>query len=186
MISRAISQSALLRCSVRDVAGFLAHTGLGRRAPRRWSDIVCSRRSLRCAQGRRLIGCSQKDRSAIRLRSDLLRLRLPVIDAPVASNDRAARQIFREKQESFSGVPEIPRRPAVIRLRQANHLDAASKAVARCDIPGALRAARKAIGNAPDVVEHRLLIEDASGEASASMQLTRTLFSFRIWSQPAT
>jgi hypothetical protein len=115
-----------------------------------------------------------------------LRLRLPVIDAPVASNDRAARQIFREKQESFSGVPEIPRRSAVIRLRQANHLDAASKAVARCDIPGALRAARKAIGNAPDVVEHRLLIEDASGEASASMQLTRTLFSFRIWSQPAT
>ena len=186
MISGAISEATLLRCSVRDVPGFFAHTGIGRRARRRWSDLECSRRSLRCAQGRRLIACSQKDRSAIRLRSDLLRLRLPAIDAPVASNDRAARQIFREKQASFSGAPEIPRRPAVIGLRQANHLDVAYKAAARRDIPAALRAPRMTIENAPDAMARRLLVEDTSGEASASTQLTRSLFSFRIWSQPAT
>src|SRR5260370_41920028 len=109
MISGAISETALLRFTVRDLAGLLAHTGLGRRAPRRWSDINCCRRSLRRGQGRRLIERSQKDRSAIRLRSDLLRLRLPVIDAPVVSNDQASTQIFREKPELFGGGSEIPR-----------------------------------------------------------------------------
>jgi hypothetical protein len=157
MISGAISEAALLRCSVRDLAGLLAYTGLGQRAPRRWSDINCCRRSLRCAQGRRLIERSQDDRSAIRLRSDLSRLRLPVLDAPVASNDQATRQIFREKQEPFSGGSEIPRRLAVIGLRQAKRLDAAYKAVDRRDIPAASRGAGMAAGNAPDAVAHRLL-----------------------------
>src|SRR5260370_33214252 len=78
MISGAISETALLRFTVRDLAGLLARTGLGRRAPRRWSDINCCRRS---AQGRRLVERSQKDRSAIRLRSDLLRLRWPAIES---------------------------------------------------------------------------------------------------------
>jgi len=49
-----------------------------------------------------------------------LRLRLPVIDAPVVSNDQAATKIFREKQELFGGGSEILRRLEVIRLRQVN------------------------------------------------------------------
>jgi len=178
MISGAISECAVLRRSVRDVDGWPNHARPRRRAARTRTCINCFRRSLRCAQGRLLFECSQKDRSAITLPSGLLRRRL--LDGLVASNNQAARQIFGAKQKSCSSEPEISRRLAVIELRKVNHMDAVYKAADRRDFSAALLTPPMAIGRAPDAMAHRLPARTFRARFH-SMQLTRTLFSFRIW-----
>lgn len=97
------------------------------------------------------------------LRPDILRLRLLLIDALLAAGDISqAERATVSASQAFASDPELESRLASIRQRLAQQpASDAYKALERGDPKGAIRAARSAVENAPDVMSYRLLLLSA-------------------------
>lgn len=97
---------------------------------------------------------------AVALRPDILRLRLLLIDACLAAGDISqAERATMSASQVFASDPELEARLASIRQRLAQQpASDAYKAFERGDLKGAIRAARSAVENAPDVMSYRLLL----------------------------
>jgi hypothetical protein len=100
---------------------------------------------------------ASKARASIVFRPDVLRLRLPLVDALTDANDLVGtRQAIDEADKSFPADPDLRSRQAAIRLRLAQQPSADTyKAL---EAGAAERAARLAVTSAPDVMAYRLLL----------------------------
>jgi len=100
---------------------------------------------------------------AVELRPDLLRLRLLLIDALVATGDLAkAEQAIKSAAAAFPSNPELDSRLANVRQRLAQQpASDAYRLLEKGDAKAAARAARSAVENAPESMSYRLLLLSA-------------------------
>jgi tetratricopeptide (TPR) repeat protein len=130
---------------------------------------------------------------AVRLRPDILRLRLLLIDSLIAAGNLAqADQVTAAALQTFAANQELTSRQSNIRQRLAQGpAGDGYKALERGDPKAAIRAARKAVEYGPDVMSYRLLLlaaqladnsfQGALETASAAIQLDPGNYVPRVW-----